>query len=239
MAIVRFSLQIGDRLPAHDAVVYKRGAVVNGNQNNVKTVTVHSGHDIQIGDKFYYALSRSNIRKERVFTALTGGTDATHVKFAHPSSSGSFSFPDGAFLVPLGTDTGASLQQDGSYSDPNYDGSPLQVYSDPAGNGQYLNAHVPIEPGGDLGFWCSTSDLWILARDSRGRIVRFYIVSQTSAAGSGTGGSVTVAEDTSIPGDDLNPSFLVVRADDAGDILYVWLKDSSNVYHWEQVLQIA
>ena len=66
MAIVRFSLQMGDRLPAHDAIIYKRGAVVDGTQNLTNAVTVHAGHDILLGEKFYYALSRSNVIKTRV-----------------------------------------------------------------------------------------------------------------------------------------------------------------------------
>lgn len=232
MAIVRFAIQLGDRLPAHDTVVYTRGAIVNGNQNAVNTVTVHAGHDFQIGDKFLYALSRSNVTKSRVF-AITG-TTATTITY----SGGSFTWPNGAFLVPLGVDTGGVQQPDGTFTDPNYDGSSLSVYSDPAGDSAYLYARVPVEPGGDLGFWCATSDLWILARDSRGRIVRFYIVSQAAAGGAG-GGSVSVASDTSVPGDNNNPSFLVVRAGATGDIVYMWLKDSSDAYHWEQILQIA
>ena len=69
MAIVRFSLQMGDRLPAHDAIIYKRGAVVDGTQNLTNNLLVHAGHDILSGEKFYYALSRSNVIKTRVFTA--------------------------------------------------------------------------------------------------------------------------------------------------------------------------
>jgi hypothetical protein len=232
MAIVRFSLQMGDRLPAHDAVIYTRGAKVNGTQTLVNTVTVHAGHDFIVGHKFYYALSRSNIRKERVFT-ITAKTSTT-VTY----SGAAFTWVNDSWLVPLGVDTGAALQSDCTFTDPNYDGSPLSVYSDPAGDSSYLYAVVPVEPGGDLGFWCATSDLWILARDSRQRIVRFYIVSQTSTGG-GAGGSVTVAADTSTPGDNNNPSFLVVRNAAAGDKLYVWLKDSADAYHWEEILEIA
>ena len=232
MAIVRFSLQMGDRLPAHDAIIYKRGAVVDGTQNLTNAVTVHAGHDILLGEKFYYALSRSNVIKTRVFTVTV--VTSTVVTYG----GGAFTWVDGSFLVPLGNDTGGVQQPDGSYSDPLYDGSTVVVYSDPAGGDQYLYSHVPIEPGGDLGFWCATSDLWILARDSRGRIVRFYIVSQSSATGGGSGG-VTVAANTSIPGDDNNPSFLVVRAVGAGDKLYIWAKDSTDAYHWEEILEIA
>ena len=234
MAIVRFSLQMGDRLPAHDAIIYKRGAVVDGTQNLTNNLLVHSGHDILSGEKFYYALSRSNVIKTRVFTA-DAGTDSTHLHY----TGAAFTWVDGSFAVPLGNDTGAVQQPDGSYSDPLYDGSTVVVYSDPAGGDQYLYSHVPIEPGGDLGFWCSTSDLWILARDSRGRIVRFYIVSQSSAGGGTGGGSVVVDTDTAIPGDDNNPSFLVVRAVGAGDKLYIWAKDSTDAYHWEEILEIA
>jgi hypothetical protein len=235
MAIVRFSLQMGDRLPAASAVIFKRGAVVNGNQNAVNMVTVHQPHDFADGDKFYYALTRSNIIKTRVFT-VTGYNPNFPTQV--PYSGAVFTWPDGSFLVPLGTDTGAEQQPDGSYSDPNYDGSPLSVYSDPHGDDAYLYAKVPIEPGGDLGFWCSTSDLWILALDSRLRIVRFYIVSQSSATAGGSGG-VTVDTDSATPGDDANPSFLIVRNAGEGDKLYIWAKGSNDAYAWEEIVQIA
>ena len=232
MAIVRFSLQMGDRLPAHDAIIYSRGAIVNGTQNLTNAVTVHSGHNFLVGHKFYYALTRSNVVKSRVFTVTnTASTEITY-------SGGAFTWVDGSLLVPLGLDTGAVQQPDGSYSDPLYDGTTVTVYSDPAGDNQYLYGQVPIEPGGDLGFWCATSDLWILARDSRGRIVRVYIVSQTST-GAGAGSSIEVASDTSVPGDNNNPSFLVVRATDVGDKIYIWAKDSSNNYAWEEIVEIA
>lgn len=233
MAIVRFSLQMGDRLPAHDAVIYTRGAKVNGTQTLVNTVTVHAGHDFLIGHKFLYALTRSNVTKTRVFTVTAKTT--TTVTFG----GAAFTWVDDSWLVPLGVDTGGVQQPDGTFSDANYDGSPLSVYSDPAGDSSFLYARVPIEPGGDLGFWCATSDLWILARDSRGRIVRFYIVSQTSTGSGGGGGVTVVAPGDVTPGDDNNPSFRVRRVAGSGDFLDAWLKDSSDAYHWEEVLQIA
>lgn len=222
---------MGDRLPAHSAIVYTRGAIVAGTQNNTNEVTVHAGHDIQVGHKFFYALSRSNIVKTRVFTCTA--RTATTVEY----SGATYTWKDGTFLVPLGNDTGGVEQQDGSFTDVNFDGSTVEVYSDPAGDEQYLNAEVPIEPGGDLGFWCNTADLWILARDSRGRIVRFYIVSQAAASGGG-GGGIVVDEDTGTPGDDNNPSILVVREAGVGDIVYFWLKDSEDAYEWREILAI-
>lgn len=222
---------MGDRLPAHSAIVYTRGGIVAGNQNNTNEVTVHAGHDIQVGHKFFYALSRSNVVKTRVFTCTA--RTATTVQY----SGATYTWKDGTFLVPLGNDTGGVEQTDGSFSDVNFDGSTVETYSDPAGDEQYLYSEVPIEPGGDLGFWCNTADLWILARDSRGRIVRFYIVSQASASGAG-GGSVVVDTDTATPGDDNNPSFLVVRAVGEGDKLYCWLKGSNDAYAWEEIISI-
>jgi len=239
VAISRYNLQLGGRLPLHDAVIYPRGAIVNGNQNNVAQVTVHNGHDFSVNDKFYYALSRSNIYKQRVFSVGSNGFSSTTLRFTPPQSTTTrFSFPDGALLVPLGADTGCTQNPDGSWSDPNFDGSSVAVYADPNGDSQYLNATVPIEPGGDLGFWCSVPDIWVLARDSRQNIQRIYICSQVGGSGGG-GTSISVNANTSVPGDDTAPSFMIVRNNGVGDQIYIWARDSAGVSHWELITSIA
>lgn len=235
MAIVRFSLQMGDRLPAHTAVVMGRGAIVNGNQTNVNAVAVHSGHDLSVNDKFYYALSRSNVIRTRVFTVTV--KTATLITY----SGAPFSWPSGAFLVPLGVDTGAELQSDGSWSDPNFDGSPLTAYSDPNGDGSYPYAEVPVEPGGDLGFWCATFEVWILALDSRRRIVRVYI---QSAGGSSSGPTVFVVTAATLPAAGASYDFgttgveYVVRDSGFPDVTKRCLQlASGSAYDWFVVAQ--
>lgn len=226
----RFFVTIDDRLPAHDFVVYTRGAIVNGAQNAVTTVTVHPTHDIQIGDKFLYALNRTTILKNRVFT-VTGRT-ATSVTF----SGGANSFPDRALLVPLGTDSGGVQQPDGQFSDPAWDGTVVNAYRADGEDG-YALAQVNVDAGGEVGFWCDTVDIWAIARNTRGNPLRVYMLSASGAAAGG--GGVTLV--TSDPGSGNAGDLILVYNSGSGEgaTLKVWAADSSDVYHWETIIQIA
>lgn len=181
----RYNITMNDNLPAGLVACYTRGAIVNGDQADTNTVTVHETHDFQIGHKFLYALTRSNIQTNRVFTITAKA--ATTVTF----SGAAIAFSDGTHLVPLGTDTGGVLQTDGTYSPLNWDGSPIQTFSDPNEDDAYTNATVPVEPGGELGFWTEEADLWAVSRQLGGKPVRVYILSSVT----GSGGQA-VASDT-------------------------------------------
>jgi len=167
---------MNDDLPAGLVNCYARGAVVNGEQSFVNTVTVHAPHDIQTGQKFLYALSRTNIQTERIFTCTARA--ATTITF----SGLPFSFTDKNYLVPLGADTGGVLQADGSYSKINWDGTTVVVTKDPTGSSAYTSAAVPIEPGGELGFWSAESELWAVSRQIGGRPQRVYVLSSSTGA---------------------------------------------------------
>jgi hypothetical protein len=172
----RFNVTMNDDLPSGLVNIYTRGAIVNGAQSAVNTVTVHDTHDIQVGDKFLYALSRTNILTDRVFT-VTART-ATTITF----SGGVFSFTDKNHLVPLGVDTGGVLQADGTYSALNWDGSTVSVGKDPNLDSLYDDAEVPVEPGGELGFWSDIEDLWGISRFTGGKPVRIYILGVPTVA---------------------------------------------------------
>lgn len=232
MAQLRYSLSVGDRIPVHTAVVYKRGAIVNGNQNLVETVTVHEGHDIQIGQKFLYALTLSNIILTRVFTCT--GRTATTVSY-----SGAFTWVNRCLLVPLEADTGGTQNPDGSFNKPNYDGSTVVASVDPNGDDDYIASEVPVEPGGYLGFFTETADVWIIGMDSQRRPVRVFIESGTQGSGTGGGAGVEVGTDVTIwVGDDANPSFFIERNAGVGDKFYVWGKTSDDTYRAELIFQL-
>ncbi len=173
----RYNITMNDNLPAGTVVCYGKGAIVDGAQAATNTVTVHATHDFQIGDKFLYALTRVNIRTDRVFTIT--GTAATTITF----SGAAFAFPDGVYIVPLGTDTGGVLQTDGTYSQIQWDGSGIAVYSDPNLDDAFSAANVPVEPGGELGFWTDEAEIWAVSRQTGGKPVRVYILSSITGSG--------------------------------------------------------
>lgn len=181
----RFNLVMSDDLPAGSLVLYKRGAIVSGTQDETNVVTVHEGHDFEVGEKFLYALTRTNISTDRVFTITA--KDATSVTF----ESATRAFPDGAHLVPLGVDTGGVLQSDGTYSALQWDGSTATIYSDPAGDDALDDAITSVDPGGEVGFWADLTDLWGVSRNTAGKPLRAYILS--AATGGATTGTETDA----------------------------------------------
>lgn len=170
MPAFRYVFNMEEHRPALRVTVYPRGGIVNGaHVTPINTVLIHNTHDLQIGDKFLYALTRSNILTERIFTVTA--RSATGVTF----SGLPFSFPDKAMLIPLGVDTGGVLQADGTYSKINWDASTVSVGKDPNMDALYTASTVPIEPGGEVGFWANASDIWVIARSTGGQPLRAYI----------------------------------------------------------------
>ena len=184
MAILRYLITIDDRIPASVATVYSRGGVVNGAQDNVNVVTVHAGHDIVAGHKFLYSLDRTNISVGRVFTCTVATT--TQITFSGAAAT----FTDKNHLVPLSADTGAILQADGTFSQINWDGSTVVLFKDPNGDTTYTAATVPVAPGGEIGFWSNTSDVWVITRSSGGRPLRIYILAGFGSTASSGGGAL-------------------------------------------------
>lgn len=176
MAILRYAFTMDDHIPASQITAFTRGAVVNGAQSGVNTVTVHEGHDYQVSDKFLYALTRTNILTSRIF-AITAKA-ATTITFSGSPET----FTDKNYLVPLGADTGGVLQADGTYSILKWDGSTVVCYKDPHGDATLALATIPVEPGGEVGFWANTTEIWCVARNTGGGPLRAYILSSVSAA---------------------------------------------------------
>jgi hypothetical protein len=221
MSLSRYFLDIEDRVPVKDIVVYNRGAVVNGVQNDVNTVTIHSDSDFAVSDKFLYAQDRTNVITDRVFTV--SAVTATTVQF----SGDTFSFPDKSLLVPLGTDTVAA-RADGSWPLPEWDGSPLTVYQDPGGDDAYTNSQVNSLAGGEVGFWGTGEIVWVVCRSNLGAPLRVY---PDMAPGGGA-----AAAGATLPATGTNGQFFWYR-EGAGkaSILYIWGPAKDNTEDWNEI----
>ena len=218
MPAFRYVFNMEEHRPALKVSVLERGALVNETQTAVNTVTVHSPHDFAIGDKFLYALTRSNIRTERIFT-VTASAD-TSVTF----SGAPFTFPDKSHLINLGADTGGVLQTDGSYSKLNWDGSTVDVSKSPDLEDLYTNSEIAIDPGGEVGFWADATDIWVVARSTGGAPLRIYIFSFVDAAPTDSS-SVPTPIATAIDG-----ALAWYRAD-----AIVGLANGANVSSWQDL----
>jgi len=164
MSLSRYFVNIEDRVPATFVTVYGRGCMVNGAQTAVTTVTVHAGFDLAASDKFLYAETPTNVKTDRIFTVSS--VTASSVTF----SGLAHSFADASLLVPLGTDSVGIAS-----GNPNWDGSGVTIYEDPAGTLAATNSTVSVFPGGEAGFWGTGAPLWLVAHTAAGRPTRVYL----------------------------------------------------------------
>lgn len=225
MSFVRYFFDVEDRVPCANGVVTPRGAIVNGAQSST-AITVHAGHGIQTGDKVLYALNRKNVTMDPVYTVATAA--ATTLTFA-----AAVTVPDQSIFVTLGADTGATQNTDGSYTPPNWDGSTVTVYKDPAGDSSHTNATVPKDPGGEIGFWGNGSVVWVVCIDHGRKAHRIY-----PDIGPGTSGMARVS---ALPAS-ANDGDLVVLAGDGTttpDIVYQYLTDSTGVAGWTEAYRAS
>lgn len=217
MPLCYYFHNVEDRTPARYATIYPRGAVVNGAQANVNTVTVFAGHEIQTGDKFLAFVDDRTPLAERVFTVSTAAS--TSLIF----SSEAASFPDRAVLVGIGTDSGST------YPTLAYDGSSLTVYKDPGSSTAWTNANVDVPPSGEITFHANGRPVWSLIRNAYGRPTRVYV--DVGPEGPVlAGGSALPA--TGVP----RQTFVLEGAAGTADIVYCWLKQSDDSYDWIEVI---
>ena len=224
MPITRIILDSEPRLPIDRMYAMLRGAIVNGAQEAVTAVTVHDGHQFSIGDKALYALDDCNILVDRVMTCTATAADV--VTFAGNSA---FTYPDGARLVNIGTDTGGVVQIDGSYSRPNWDGSSILLYSD--SNGDDIIPYVSVRPDGRAEGWSSVAPFWALYL-SNGLIPVKVLVDAASSGSSGGGPAYTrsaSAPGVKSAGDTWDK---IVNSGASPDIRYTYMNTGSDVYDW-------
>ena len=89
---------------SYTVTAYENGAVANGAQSGVSTVTVHAGHGVAAADKIMVGVDESTFRLVDSVTSTTIVLD-----------SGTLDVDDDELIVNLGPDTGSTS--------PNYDGS--------------------------------------------------------------------------------------------------------------------
>jgi hypothetical protein len=115
----------------------QQGAVVNGAQEAVNTVTVHSPNGLAVDDLFVYALDNRTVFMDRIFTC--SARDSTSVTF----TGAAFTFPDKGVLINLGTDS-VTVRSDGTWPPPNYDGSNVNAFEDASQQNVIANARVTV-----------------------------------------------------------------------------------------------
>lgn len=233
---LRVNLQMEDRIPARSVVVYGRGALLNGNQNLVQSFTVHAGHDFEVGHKFFYALTRTNILTTRVFT-VTDLTGATIIEFDGAVTNG----VDKAWLIPLGMESGGVLQDDGTFSKVLYDGSTVVVYQDPNGDDEYDNSAVLVDAGGEVGWWQPISETWAVSIANSGKPLRAYPVAVPDPSLIDDGSKVS-GRGPDLPGSgDPDDPFFIQEPNpilEHGSILWAWMKQANGNYGWQFITGI-
>src|SRR3972149_3043842 len=109
---------------SYTVTTYPVGAVASANSSGV-TATVDAGHSFRVNDKALIDPGGDN-----TFTVAVTAVTATTITFGISS----FSITTSDRLANLGPDTGTAA--------PNYDASPMKVYSDADGSTAIANARV-------------------------------------------------------------------------------------------------
>ena len=115
---------------SYTVTCYARGAVANETDASATDINVRQGHGFRVGDVFMVGTDTTKV------ATITSKT-ATNLVW-----SGAISITSGDLLVNLGTDglTGGT---------PDYDGSPMRIYSVPDGSAVtdlYLWRSVTVDP---------------------------------------------------------------------------------------------
>lgn len=136
---------------------YRAGATVNGDQNNVTTINVRRAHRFPAAGGVKSIVMRYSGGTWQMvpgsFRSVSSATDSTVVVGV------ALSVLDNDYLVNLGADTGTSA--------PNFDQSPVRLFTDPDGKGTPLaGANVTPNPAGDYWFFTREDRLWEVVRES-------------------------------------------------------------------------
>lgn len=144
-----------DWAASYDVTVYPVGAVVSGASSDT-TIPVDAGHSFAVGDKYLL-----NPGSDNTFS----GTDTVQSVTATQITMGqSVTVAAGDTLVNLGPDTGTST--------PNYDASPVVIYSDADGSTTISNSRVTASSSGEYGYYTKGDGrAWELIRDGNDAVV--------------------------------------------------------------------
>lgn len=140
---------------SYDATAYPVGAIASAGSSGT-TITVDAGHSFRVADKYLLGPGGAN---------TFSGTDTVQSVTATTVVMGqSVTIVSGDALVNLGPDTGTSA--------PNYDGSPLVIYSDADGSTAVSNSRVVASAAGEYSYYHKGDGrFWELVRDSSGTVV--------------------------------------------------------------------
>lgn len=134
----------------YTVTVYEVGAVVNGAQTGVGTVTVRAGHGVVANDYIMVGTDTATFRLVASVTATTLVLD-----------SGTLTVADKDVVVNLGPDTGTTA--------PNWDGSSISIYDEPSEVASAVsNSRVTCDSEGGYGYWTNAGDAWEVVRDGSG-----------------------------------------------------------------------
>lgn len=212
--VYRHTFAMDDGVPVRRLIVFERGAVLNGTTSS-SPATVHANHDILTGDKFVYAPAFNRVIGAEVYDVnVAGATSITYTGTA-------VTLADKGLLIGIGSDSGSPRNR------PNWDGSRVNVYKDPAASAVYANAELPVAVGAHVGFWSDTPQVWVAALDSSNRIVQVYILGDSAGSESGS----------SLPGSAYRGQlFVLTQGAGLPDILYCYMKQSADTYDWVEVM---
>lgn len=139
---------------SYTITAYPVGAVCSLGAINSTVQNVEAGHGFVAGDKALIDPGDANR-----FTASINSVTATTITFSVATTVST-----GDLLVNLGPDTGSGT--------PNYDGSPLKIYSDPDGSTPISNSRVTCDPAGEYSYFHrGDGRFWELIRNSSGTVI--------------------------------------------------------------------
>lgn len=148
----------------YSVTAYEVGAVASAS-TSTRTIQVYPGHGFAVNDKVLVNPGTTNRYSGTV--RVVGVTSTTVVM---QIAIGSISTGD--VLFNLGPDNGSST--------PNYNASPIAIYSDPDGTNTITNSTVSTASDGEYEYWHKSPKIWELVRNASGTVVDRYLASTTA-----------------------------------------------------------
>lgn len=154
-------------LTSASVIAYPRGAIVNGTQTGVTTITVHPGNGIGTGQYFLLASSKTAVSTSRIFQVSGTPTDTSVV-----ITGAAADFTDKAFLVNIGADPTLA-----------YTGSTITTYTGPQSSDvTNTNATVTSDNSGTYRYYWNGTQVWELIKTSGGTVIGIRFVYGTPVA---------------------------------------------------------
>lgn len=135
----------------YKVTVLPAGGIASAN-SSANVITMGAGHGFVAGEKIMVGADEATFSGSQSIQSVT----ATTITF---TSGVNFNVVVGDTIINLGVDTGTSQ--------PNYDGSTVTIYSDPAGATAISNEEVTVNEGGEYSYYHNgATNLWEVVRSS-------------------------------------------------------------------------